>query len=108
MLFGLAGRSKNIRCLIEEHHSAQLHGRRLLFALHNRTVLAYININRREMAIPPSRGHRKKTMNPIRIARSWLSYRRTLNELGGLSNQTLSDIGVSRYDIRNIASRSFR
>ncbi|MGO7287353.1 DUF1127 domain-containing protein, partial [Rhizobium ruizarguesonis] len=30
-------------------------------------------------------------MNPIRIARSWLSYRRTLNELGGLSNQTLSD-----------------
>ena len=47
-------------------------------------------------------------MNPIRIAKSWLSYRRTLNELGGLSNQTLSYIGVSRYDIRNIASRSFR
>jgi uncharacterized protein YjiS (DUF1127 family) len=47
-------------------------------------------------------------MNPIRIARSWLSYRRTLSELGGLSNQTLSDIGISRYDIRNIASRSFR
>ncbi|ANL21614.1 hypothetical protein AMJ96_CH01891 [Rhizobium sp. N113] len=48
------------------------------------------------------------TMNPIRIAKSWISYRRTLNELGSLSNQTLSDIGVSRYDIRNIASRSFR
>ncbi|MFS8146834.1 DUF1127 domain-containing protein [Rhizobium sp. R635] len=47
-------------------------------------------------------------MNPIRIAKSWLSYRRTLTELGSLSNQTLSDIGVSRYDIRNIASRSFR
>jgi uncharacterized protein YjiS (DUF1127 family) len=48
------------------------------------------------------------TMNPIRIAKSWLSYRRTLSELGSLSNQTLSDIGVSRYEIRNIASRAFR
>ena len=51
---------------------------------------------------------RKNIMNPIRIAKSWLSYRRTLSELGSLSNQTLSDIGVSRYDIRNIASRAFR
>jgi uncharacterized protein YjiS (DUF1127 family) len=50
----------------------------------------------------------KIIMNPIRIAKSWISYRRTLAELGNLSNQTLSDIGVSRYDIRNIASRSFR
>ena len=47
-------------------------------------------------------------MNPIRIAKNWISYRRTLNELGNLSSQTLSDIGVSRYEIRNIASRSFR
>ncbi|WP_151343391.1 hypothetical protein [Rhizobium leguminosarum] len=45
-------RSKNILCLIEEHHSAQLHGSRLLFALHNWTVLAYININRRETGDP--------------------------------------------------------
>ncbi|KRB53081.1 hypothetical protein ASE04_07630 [Rhizobium sp. Root708] len=51
---------------------------------------------------------RKTIMNPIRIAKSWLSYRRTLSELGSLSNQTLSDIGVSRYEIRNIASRAFR
>jgi uncharacterized protein YjiS (DUF1127 family) len=51
---------------------------------------------------------RNTTMNPIRIAKSWLSYRRTLSELGSLSNQTLSDIGVSRYEIRNIASRAFR
>lgn len=51
---------------------------------------------------------RKTNMNPIRIAKSWISYRRTLSELGNLSNQTLADIGVSRYDIRNIASRSFR
>ncbi|OWV94322.1 hypothetical protein ATY81_12850 [Rhizobium sp. R72] len=51
---------------------------------------------------------RKTNMNPIRIAKSWISYRRTLSELGSLSNQTLADIGVSRYDIRTIASRSFR
>ncbi len=48
------------------------------------------------------------TMNPIRIAKNWISYRRTMNELGGLSSQALNDIGLTRYDIRNIASRSFR
>ena len=50
----------------------------------------------------------EKTMNPIRIAKNWISYRRTLNELGNLSNQALTDIGITRFDIRNIASRSFR
>lgn len=48
------------------------------------------------------------TMNPIRIAKNWISYRRTMNELGSLSSQTLNDIGITRYEIRNIASRSFR
>jgi uncharacterized protein YjiS (DUF1127 family) len=47
-------------------------------------------------------------MNPIRIAKNWISYRRTLSELGNLSNSALSDIGVTRFEIRNIASRSFR
>ena len=47
-------------------------------------------------------------MNPIRIAKNWMSYRRTMNELGNLSNHTLSDIGLTRHDIRDIASRSFR
>ncbi|MBB4141854.1 DUF1127 domain-containing protein [Rhizobium lemnae] len=47
-------------------------------------------------------------MNPIRLAKSWISYRRTMNELSGLSSQALSDIGLTRYDIRNVASRSFR
>jgi uncharacterized protein YjiS (DUF1127 family) len=51
---------------------------------------------------------RNDIMNPLRIAKSWISYRRTLNELGNLSNQTLSDIGINRYQIRSIASRSFR
>jgi uncharacterized protein YjiS (DUF1127 family) len=48
------------------------------------------------------------TMNPIRIAKNWMSYRRTMAELGNLSSQTLNDIGITRYEIRNIASRSFR
>ncbi|MBU1314954.1 MULTISPECIES: DUF1127 domain-containing protein [Pseudorhizobium] len=47
-------------------------------------------------------------MNPLRLAKNWLSYRRTVNELGGLSTQALNDIGLTRYDIRNVASRSFR
>jgi uncharacterized protein YjiS (DUF1127 family) len=47
-------------------------------------------------------------MNPIRIAKNWMSYRRTMAELGNLSSQTLNDIGVTRYEIRNIAARSFR
>ncbi|MGV8937099.1 MAG: DUF1127 domain-containing protein [Allorhizobium sp.] len=47
-------------------------------------------------------------MNPLRIAKNWMSYRRTMSELGNLSNQALSDIGITRYDIRVIANRSFR
>jgi len=47
-------------------------------------------------------------MNPIRIAKNWMSYRRTMSELGNLSSQTLNDIGVTRYEIRNIAARSVR
>jgi YD repeat-containing protein len=47
-------------------------------------------------------------MNPIRLAKSWINYRRTMNELGNLSAQTLNDIGLTRYDIRSVASRAFR
>ncbi|WP_377288638.1 DUF1127 domain-containing protein [Rhizobium sp. SG2393] len=47
-------------------------------------------------------------MNPIRIAKSWINYRRTMAELASLPTHTLADIGITRYDIRNIASRSFR
>ncbi len=50
----------------------------------------------------------EKIMNPIRIAKSWINYRRTVAELGNLSNHALTDIGITRFDIRNIASRSFR
>ena len=47
-------------------------------------------------------------MNPLRLALNWVQYRRTISELSNLSNDTLADIGVNRYQIRNIAARSFR
>lgn len=47
-------------------------------------------------------------MNPIRFAKSWLSYRRTLSELSNLPSHTLSDIGLTRYDIRMVAARQAR
>ena len=53
----------------------------------------------------PFGGH---IMNPIRIAKNWLSYRRTMQELANLPAHTLNDIGLTRYDIRSVASRSFR
>lgn len=44
-------------------------------------------------------------MNPIRIAKNWLSYRRTFAELSNLPTHTLADIGLTRYDIRTVAAR---
>jgi uncharacterized protein YjiS (DUF1127 family) len=48
------------------------------------------------------------TMNPIRLAKNWLSYRRTLSELSNLPSHTLNDIGLTRYDIRMVAARQAR
>lgn len=47
-------------------------------------------------------------MNILHSARKWYVARRTMNELHSLSNATLSDIGITRYDIRLIANRAFR
>ena len=47
-------------------------------------------------------------MNPIRVTKNWLSYRRTVNLLSRLPNERLEDIGLNRYDIQNAASRAFR
>ncbi len=87
-----------------------MHGSSILFALHILVGRAYKAVN------PPVNNDRARIqkkyeetpMNPIRIAKKWLAYRRTMNELGGLSNQSLNDIGLTRYDIRNVAARSYR
>jgi uncharacterized protein YjiS (DUF1127 family) len=47
-------------------------------------------------------------MNILRNARNWYAARRTMNELHSLSNATLNDIGITRYDIRLIANRAYR
>lgn len=52
--------------------------------------------------------HEDNTMNPIRLAKSWLSYRRTMSELNNLPSHMLNDIGLTRYDIRMVAARHAR
>lgn len=84
-----------------------MHSRCIFFALHIDKDVDYISLKSR-WERPFGQHFEDRTMNPIRIAKNWISYRRTLNELGNLSNHTLSDIGLTRYDIRDIASRSFR
>ena len=46
------------------------------------------------------------TMNLIRIYRNWRLYRETVVELGRLSNRELSDLGISRGEIRSVARKS--
>jgi uncharacterized protein YjiS (DUF1127 family) len=38
-------------------------------------------------------------MTLMQNAKSWLAYRRTAAQLRGLSTRTLSDIGLTRFDI---------
>jgi uncharacterized protein YjiS (DUF1127 family) len=46
-------------------------------------------------------------MKIARNFRGWFVARRTMKELNSLSNQTLSDIGITRHDIRQIAHRAY-
>lgn len=39
---------------------------------------------------------------------SWRRYRRAVNELSGLSNRELDDLGISRGSIRDVARRGRR
>ena len=36
-------------------------------------------------------------------ARTWMKTRQTAQELANLSNETLADIGLTRFDIDNVA-----
>jgi len=42
-------------------------------------------------------------MNILSKARSWMKTRQTAQELSNLSNETLADIGLTRFDIDNVA-----
>jgi uncharacterized protein YjiS (DUF1127 family) len=45
-------------------------------------------------------------MNIVGSYMNWRSYRRTVAELGALSNRELDDLGISRADIPNVARRA--
>lgn len=36
----------------------------------------------------------------------WMDYRRTVTELRSLDDRTLSDLGISRYDIDSVARKA--
>ncbi|MEP3437528.1 MAG: DUF1127 domain-containing protein [Hoeflea sp.] len=42
-------------------------------------------------------------MKFLNRARSWMKTRQTAQELANLSNETLADIGLTRFDIDNVA-----
>ncbi len=44
----------------------------------------------------------------LRRVQRWLTYRETLQELENLSDNALSDLGISRMDIKEIARRATR
>lgn len=45
-------------------------------------------------------------MNVIGTIKNWRSYRRTVAELGALSNRELDDLGINRSEIPHIAKRA--
>ncbi len=47
-------------------------------------------------------------MNPIRLTKNYISYRRTVKALNNLPTDRLEDIGLQRGQINSIASRAFR
>lgn len=42
-------------------------------------------------------------MKILRNARNWMKSRQTAMELSNLSNDSLNDIGISRFDIDSVA-----
>ena len=49
---------------------------------------------------------RNMKMNVIGTFKNWRSYRRTVTELGALSNRELDDLGITRSEIPFIAKRA--
>ncbi len=45
-------------------------------------------------------------MNVIRNYRNWRLFRETVSELNRLSNRELSDLGIARNDIRDVARKA--
>lgn len=96
----------NRQCLANGQGSAKLHIWQSFFALHKIRGRAYVA---KQAGRPPARLFPNGApMKIFRNARNWYATRRTMSELQGLSNETLNDIGITRYDIRLIATRFTR
>lgn len=65
--------------------------------LYDRHQIDYIDINA-ECGAPE-----ETTMTILSRARSWMKTRQTAQQLANLSNETLADIGLTRFDIDNVA-----
>ena len=55
------------------------------------------------MAAAPSSPQKGMKMNIAHSFNNWRKYRRTVSELGRMSNHRLNDIGIERTDIQRIA-----
>lgn len=79
----------------------------------------YIQVNRakrvvrRNLDVPPNQIEHQKhqrtrniTMDVIGSFKNWRSYRKTVAELGALSNRELDDLGISRSEIPYIARKA--
>jgi len=61
---------------------------------------AYLFVNKNE------RTKDETTMNLIRNYRNWRRYRETVTELNRLSNRELTDLGIARASIREVARKA--
>ena len=54
----------------------------------------------------PKAETKEENMSIIGKYKDWRAYRRTVNELSGLSNRELADLGINRADIPFVARRA--
>ena len=47
-------------------------------------------------------------MSMARSFNSWMKYRQTVNELNRMNSRELSDLGINREDIRQIARKAVK
>jgi uncharacterized protein YjiS (DUF1127 family) len=82
-----------------------LHIRAAIIALHKWAAIAYMTgIRLLTSSSSPGPGAPQETaMKILSRARNWMKSRQTAQELANLSNETLADIGLTRFDIDNVA-----
>ena len=59
-------------------------------------------------SIPPGFRHALSQANPLHALRIWWRHEESVNELHGLDDRTLADLGITRGDFPAIVSGTFR